>query len=203
MKLYFTPGACSLSPHIILQEAGLEYTLEKVDLQSKQTASGTNYFTINPKGYVPALKLSDGSVLTEGPAVVQYLADLVPEKRLMPAAGTMDRYRVIETFSFISSELHKGFGPLFNPKISDADREATIKNLSKRITLISEQLGNADYLIGNQFTVADAYLFVVLSWAARLKVSLEEWPNLQSFLTRVASRPAVRAAMLKEGLIKA
>jgi len=201
MKLYFAPGACSLSPHIVLNEAGLVHTLEKVSLGSKLTASGVDYKTINPKGSVPALQLDDGSVLTEGPAIVQYLADLVPAKQLAPAAGTMARYRLMETLNFISTELHKSFSPLFNPAATDAAKEAARNILQPRISFISKQLGDADYLGGKQFTVADAYLFVVLSWAAHVKLSLADWPNIQAYLTRVAARPAVHAAMVAEGLV--
>lgn len=202
MKLYFFPGACSLSPHIVLQEAGLEYSLEKVDLHTKKTADGQDFRTINPKGYVPTLQLKDGSYLTEGMVIVQYLADLVPDKKLAPKAGTMERYHLMETLAFIGTELHKNFSPLFNPASSDAAKEAAIIALKPRFALIAKQLGSADYLGGSQFTVADAYLFVMLVWAANLKIALTDWPNLQAFQTRVAARPAVRAAMLAEGLIK-
>lgn len=202
MKLYFSPGACSLSPHIILQEAELPYTLEKVDLRNKKTATGADFWTINPKGYVPTLQLNDGSYLTEGPAIVQYLADLVPDKKLIPPAGTMERYRLIETLAFISAELHKNFSPLFNPGASDDTKEMTTKTLKRRFAFIDQQLGSADFLCGHQFTVADAYLFVMLLWASNMKLPVEDWPALQSFKTRIAKRPAVHAAMLAEGLIK-
>ncbi len=202
MKLYFAPGACSLSPHIVLCEAGLAHSLEKVDLRTKQTAGGVDFKTINSKGSVPALQLDDGSVLTEGPAIVQYLADLAPEKNLAPAAGTMARYRLMETLNFISTELHKGFSPLFNPATTEEGKQAAIANLKPRISLIAKQLGDANYLGGTQFTVADAYLFVVLSWSAYVNLSLADWPTVQAFLARVAARPAVHAAMVAEGLIK-
>ncbi len=201
MKLYFSPGACSLSPHIVLNEAGLAHTIERVNFGTKLTASGADFKAINPKGSVPALQLDDGNVLTEGAVIVQYLADLVPGKNLAPAVGTMPRYRLMETLNFISTELHKSFSPLFNPAATDAAREAAIKHLQPRISFISRQLGDEDYLGGKQFTVADAYLFVVLSWSARVKLSLADWPNIQAFLTRVAARPAVHAAMVAEGLI--
>jgi len=203
MKLYFSPGACSLSPHIVLCEAGLAHTIEKTNLRSKMTDSGVDFKTINPKGAVPALQLDDGSVLTEGPAIVQYLADLVPEKHLAPAAGTMARYRLMETLNYIGTELHKTFSPLFNPASTDAAKAAAINMLTPRIDFMSKQLGDADYLGGKQFTVADAYLFVVLSWSAHVNVSLATWPNIEAFLARVAARPAVHAAMVAEGLIKA
>jgi len=203
MKLYFSPGACSLSPHIVLCEAGLEHTIEKTNLASKVTASGTDFKIINPKGSVPALQLDDGSVLTEGPAIIQYLADLVPEKHLAAPAGTMARYRLMETLNFISTELHKTYSPLFNPASTDAAKAAAVNHLTPRIGVIAKQLGDADYLGGKQFTVADAYLFVVLSWSSHVNVSLAAWPNIEAFLARVAARPAVKAAMLAEGLIKA
>jgi glutathione S-transferase len=202
MKLYFAPGACSLSPHIVLREAGLDHTIEKVDLRSKVTASGADFKAINPKGAVPTLGLDDGSVLTEGAAIVQYLADLAPAKQLAPLAGTMARYRLMETLNFISSELHKGFTPLFNPATTDAGKDAAITALQPKLSFIAKQLGDADYLAGKQFSVADAYLFVVLLWAAHVKVSLDNWPNLQAYQARVAARPAVHAAMVAEGLIK-
>ena len=203
MKLYFAPGACSLSPHIVLCEAGLDHSIEKVDLRSKVTASGADFKAINPKGAVPALQLNDGGVLTEGAAIVQYLADQAPAKQLAPAAGTMARYHLMETLNFIAAEVHKGFSPLFNPAATDAARDAAIATLQPKISFMSKQLGDADYLTGKQFTVADAYLFVVLSWSAHVKLSLDSWPNLQAFLTRVAARPAVHAAMVAEGLIPA
>lgn len=202
MKLYFAPGACSLSPHIVLCEAGLDHTIEKTNLRSKMTDSGADFKTINPKGSVPALQLDDGSVLTEGPAIVQYLADLVPAKHLAPAPGTMARYRLMETLNYIGTELHKTFSPLFNPASTDATKAATINMLTPRIEFMSKQLGDAQYLGGEQFTVADAYLFVVLSWSSHVNVSLASWPNIEAFLARVAARPAVHAAMVAEGLIK-
>jgi len=202
MKLFFSPGACSLSPHIVLQEAGLTYSLEKVDLRTKKTMGDVDFRTINPKGYVPVLQLKDGSYLTEGTAIVQYLADLVPDKKLAPAAGTMERYRLMETLGFISTELHKNFSPLFNPATQEAGKEIAISTLKQRFGLIEKQLGSADYLGGNQFSVADAYLFVMLVWVTHVKIALTDWPALQAFHTRVAARPAVHAAMLTEGLIK-
>jgi len=203
MKLFLSPGACSLSPHIVLSEAGLTYTTEKVDLKNKVTVSGADFNAINPKGSVPALQLDDGSVLTEGAAIVQYLADLAPEKNLAPAAGTMARYRLMETLNYISAELHKGFSPLFNPAASAETKQAAVTALKSRISFISKQLGDAEYLGGSQFTVADAYLFVVLSWSAYVKLSLADWPNIQAFQARVAARPAVHAALVAEGLAKA
>jgi glutathione S-transferase len=203
MKLYFSPGACSLSPHIVLREAGLAFDTEKVDLGSKKTASGADYKTINPKGSVPALQLDDGQVLTEGPAIVQYLADLVPEKQLAPAMGSMERYRLIEWLNFISTELHKGFSPLFNPKTPDATKTMAQEALAARFDLVAAKLEQSEYLTGSQFTVADAYLFTVTRWSQYVGIDLGRWPALQRYLERVAARPAVNAALLAEGLIKA
>lgn len=202
MKLYFFPGACSLSPHIILREAGLTFDTEKVDLAAKTTASGADYRNINPKGYVPALQLDNGDVLTEGPAIVQYLADQVPEKKLVPTAGTMERYKLVEWLNFISTELHKNFSPLFNPRTPEETREVVRKTLAQRFDFVAQQLQKGDYLMGNQFTVADAYLFTVLGWAAYVKLDLSPWPVLTAYVERIAARPAVKAAMIAEGLIK-
>ena len=203
MKLYYKAGACSLSPHIVLHEAGLAFELERVDLASKKTGSGGDYFGVNPKGYVPALALDDGQLLTEGPAIVQYLADLVPEKRLAPPAGTMERVRLQEWLNFIATELHKGFSPLYNPRAPEEWKGVARELLAKRIALVAERLAGRDYLMGDAFTVADAYLFTVLNWAAFAKVDLSPWPVLGAYQARVAARPAVRAALLAEGLIKA
>ena len=203
MKLYYKAGACSLSPHIVLREAGLAFELERVDLASKKTGSGGDYFGVNPKGYVPALALDDGQLLTEGPAIVQYLADLVPEKRLAPPAGTMARTRLQEWLNFIATELHKGFSPLYNPRAPEEWKAVARELLAKRIALVAERLAGRDYLMEDAFTVADAYLFTVLNWAAFAKVDLSPWPVLGAYQARVAARPAVRAALLAEGLIKA
>lgn len=201
MKLYYKAGACSLSPHIVLREAGLPFELESVDLGSKKTGSGGDYLERNPKGYVPALLLDDGQLLTEGPVIVQYIADRVPEKRLAPAAGTMERYRLMETLNFIATELHKGFSPLFNPKAPEEWKDMARALLAKRIGIAAQQLEGRDYLMGSSFSVADAYLFTVLGWARHVKVDLAPWPVLQAYLARVAARPAVQAAMAAEGLL--
>jgi len=202
MKLYYSPGACSLSPHIVLREAGLNFDLEKVDLTTKKTASGGDYTEKNPKGYVPALLLDDGQLLTEGPAIVQYLADRVPEKQLAPAAGSMERYRLMEWLNYISTELHKGFSPLFHPKAPEEWKLIAVETLGRRIALVAQQLGSSSYLMGEKFTVADAYLFTVLGWARYVKLDLSPWPVLADYLKRIAARPAVKAAMLAEGLLK-
>ncbi len=201
MKLYFSPGACSLAPHIVARELGLKLDLEKVDLAAKKTGTGEDYLSINPKGYVPALRLDDGSVLTEVSAILQYLADRNPSAKLLPAQGTMERYRALEWVGFIATEIHKGFGPLWNPDTPDAYKAIAVANLAKRFLYIESQLGQ-EYLTGSQFTVADAYAFVTISWADYLKVDLAPYTKLRAFLARVAARAGVQAAMKAEGLIK-
>lgn len=201
MKLYFSPGACSLSPHIILQESGLPFTTEKVDLRSKRTASGADYASINPKGYVPALETDEGVLLTEGPAIVQYLADKVPEKNLAPANGSIERYQMMSWLNFIGTEIHKNYSPLFNPASSDELKAYVKQNLTKRYGYVENMLEGSDYLVGNQFSVADAYLFVVTNWAGMLKFDLSAFPRLAAFQKRIGSRPAVQQALEAEGLI--
>jgi glutathione S-transferase len=200
MKLYYSPGACSLSPHIVAREAGLDVAIEKVDTRAKKTQDGRDYLAINPKGYVPALELPNGQVLTEGPAIVQYLADQAPEKKLVPAAGTLERYRAQEVLGYINSEIHKTYSPLFNPATTPELRQDREAYLKKRYAVIEKTLAGKAHLFGDQFTVADAYLFTVTNWAGFVKVDLSELPNLLAFQARVAERPAVRAAMAAEGL---
>ena len=203
MKLFYSPGACSLSPHIVLRELALPFVLESVDLGTKRTASGEDYTTINPKGYVPALQLDDGEVLTEGAAIVQYLVDKHAPGTLAPIAGTVERAHLNAHLNFIASELHKGFGPLFNPGISPEAREAVLSNLGRKLGIVEQTFSDGrSYLTGPNFTVADAYLFVVLGWSPMLGVDLERWPNLTAFGQRVLARKAVEAAMLAEGLPK-
>ena len=202
MKLYFSPGTCALAPHIILCETGLPFETEKVNLSSKKTASGGDYRAINPKGYVPALQLDDDAVLTEAGAVLQYLADSAPEKRLAPAAGSMEHYRLLEWLNFIASELHKTFGLLFKPNIAEETKQMVRDIIAARLDIVEKQLQGRDYLLGNQFSIADAYLFTVASWAPHMKFDLGPWPAIQAYIQRVAARPAVRAAMVAEGLIK-
>jgi len=197
MKLYYTPGACSLSPHIVLREAGLAFDAESVDLASKKTKSGADFRAVNPKGSVPALQLDNGEVLTEGAAIVQYLADRKPAAKLAPAAGTMERYRLQEWLNYIASEIHKGFSPLFNPKASDEWKQIVKGNLATRFDFLSNKLKGKDYLMGS-FSVADAYLFTVLGWAKELKIDLAKWPVLATYMERVAARPAVKAALEAE-----
>lgn len=201
MKLYFSPGACSLSPHIVCREAGMTPELVKVDLRSKQTQHGDDYFRINPNGYVPALVLDDGSVLTEGPAIVQYLADQVPGKRLAPPNGTLERYRLQSLLNFITSELHKSMGVFFNPNANAEWKEAVTGLLHRRLGYVDGLLAQHPYAFGNDFTVADAYLFTILSWSKPLKFDLSPWPRLTDYLERVAARPAVQEARRAEGLL--
>jgi glutathione S-transferase len=202
MKLYYSTGTCSLSPHIVLLEAGLPYTLEKIDFATKKTSTGIDYFTINSKGTVPALQLDDGRLLTEGPAIVQYLADQRPDAGLAPRVGTFERYQLMEMLNYITSEVHKGFSPLFNPKISADWKASALANLEKKFDWLSGFLENKTFLMGNGFTVADAYLFTVLSWTRHLKIDLARWPVLAAYQSRVAPRPAVQQALKEEGLLK-
>ena len=202
MKLFYSPGACALSPHIVLLEAGLPFTTEKTDLRTKKTETGADYYTINSKGAVPALQLDDGRVLTEGPAIVQYLADLKPESGLAPRAGTFERYQLMEILNYITSEVHKSFPPLFNPDSSAEMKQAATANLSKKFDWLSRFLDKKTFLLGNTFTVADAYLFTVLNWTGYVKLDLSKWPVLTEYQSRIARRPKVQQAMKEEGLIK-
>lgn len=202
MKLYYSPGACSLSPHIVACEAELPVELIKVDLQSKRTESGEDFRLINPDGYVPVLALDDGNKLTEGPAIVQYLADRVPAKTLAPAAGTFERYQLQQWLNFISTEIHKGgFAPLFNPAAPEAAKQLAVKTLVVRLKSVEQQLSTQAFLLGEHFTVADAYLFVTLSWGQYVDVDISRWPALADYAARISARPAVQKAMKEEGLI--
>ncbi len=203
MKLYYSPGACSLSPHIVAHELGIPVTLVKVDTQKKVTESGADFWAINPKGYVPTVELDNGQVLTEGTAIVQYLADSKADGKLAPAAGSFERVRLQEMLGYINSELHKSYSPLFNPKTTAETRAEREEYLRKRYGLIEKQLEGKQYLFGDQFTVADAYLFTVTSWAGYVKLDLSAFPNLLAFQARVSARPAVQAALKAEGLTKA
>ncbi len=202
MKLYYAAGACSLSPHIVALEAGIPLQLEKVDNKAKRTAHDEDYWQINPKGYVPALVLDNGELLTEGPAIVQYLADLKPESGLAPANGTLGRYHVQEMLGYINSELHKTYSPLFSQTTPDEVKEERKAYLRKRYALLEQRLAKQPWLMGEQFTVADAYLFTVTNWARHVGFDLSEFPALQDFQKRVAERPQVKAALEAEGLIK-
>lgn len=203
MKLYYAAGACSLSPHIVALEAGIPVELIKVDNKAKRTASGEDFLHINPKGYVPALQLESGELLTEGPAIVQYLADLKPETGLAPANGTTARYRLQEMLGYINSELHKSYSPLFKPDTPDAVREERQAYLRKRYAFLEQRLSTHDWLIGEQFTAADAYLFTVTNWAQHVNLDLADFPAIAAFQQRVASRPKVQSALQAEGLLKA
>lgn len=202
MKLYFSPGACSLSPRIVLNEAGIPFTAEQVDVRKKLTAGGADFRAINPKGYVPTLQLDDGKVLTEGAAIVQYIADLAPASGLAPAAGSFERYQVMEWLNFIAAEVHKGFTPLFMPGTSDEAKAAARTAIANRLNYIEQQMAGRDYLMGAQFTVADAYLFTVLGWCGYVGMSLDDWPTVKAYLARVGERPAVQQALRDEGLVK-
>ncbi len=199
MKLYYSPGACSLSPHIVLCEAGLGHELVKVDLKTKKTEHGDDFNAINPKGYVPTLVTDDGEVLTEGPAIVQYLADLAPASGLAPAAGSMARVRLQEWLNFISTEIHKGFSPLFRNAPAEW-QEVVRSNLANRFNQLAATLEKQPWLMGEQFSVADAYLFTVLNWSKWVKFDLTPWPALGAYQARVAARPGVQKALKKEGL---
>ena len=201
MKLFFSPGACSLSPHIAIREAGLAVELAKVDLRARKVDDGSDYTLINPKGYVPALGLDEGGVLTEGPAIVQYIADQVPAKNLAPANGTLPRYKLQSWLTFIGTELHKNFSPLFNPQASADWKAAARANLERRFDFVEKALSGRDYLMGEKFCVADAYLFTVVNWTRFLQIDLTPWPTLAAYHQRVMARPAVQEALRAEGLI--
>jgi glutathione S-transferase len=202
MKLYYTPGACSMAVNIALHETNQKFELVKVDLGQHKTESGKDYYTINPKGYVPALRLDNGEVLTEDAVLLQYVADSKPDAGLAPKAGTMERYRLMEWLNFISSELHKTLGALFNPKITPEWKDNQIGLFGRRCDYLVKALGNKPFLMGDRFTVADAYLFTILGWADYFKLDMGKWPALKQYSGRVAARPAVREAMKAEGLIK-
>jgi glutathione S-transferase len=200
MKLYFSPGACSLASHITALEAGVPVKLERADTKTKKLVDGSDYYAVNSKGAVPALKLDDGQVLTEGVAIMQYLADKKPESKLVPAAGTLERYRVQEWLNYITSEVHKGYSPLWNPNADPKVKEYTLANLEKKLDWINGQLAGKQYLTGDTFTVADAYLFTVVNWSFFLGMTLDKWPALKDFHARVAARPKVQEALAAEGL---
>ena len=198
MKLYYSPGACSFAPHVVAKTAGIPVELVKVDGMKKVTQHGEDFWAINPKGYVPALQLDDGSVLTEGPVISQYLADQKPDSKLMPAAGTMARYRVQEVLGYINSEIHKSYSPLFTPNTSDAVKEERKAYLTKRYKMIEDTLAKQQYIAGDHFTVADAYLYTVTTWAGYVKLDLSAYPNLAAYQKRISERPEVQAAHAAE-----
>lgn len=198
MKLYFSPGASSLAPHIALAEAGLAFELERVDLKTKKYGKDKDYLKINPKGYIPTLQFEDGSVLTEGPAILQWVADQVPEKHLAPPSGTMERYHLVEWLNFIASELQKQFSPLFNPTTSDDTKQHQRELLSRRFDYLQGALGSQLYVMGETFTVADAFLFTVLGWGKWVELDLAKWPRLADYHARVGARPKVQSAIAAE-----
>ena len=201
MKLYYAPGACSLSPHIVAREAGINIQLQKVNTKDKSMEGGGDFWKVNPRGYVPVLELDNGERLTEGPAIVQYLADQKPESGLAPKAGTLERYRLQEFLNFLTSEVHKQFSPLFRPNTPEEYKPIAKENIANRFNWLNEQLAGKDYLMGKQFTVADAYLFVLTNWTKPTQIDLSKWPNIAAFQKRVAARPKVKEAMQAEGLI--
>jgi len=202
MKLYYAPGACSLSPHIVMREAGIPVQLVKVDLSAKKTEDGGDFKPINSKGYVPTLELPDGQRLTEGPAIVQYLADQAPTRGLAPANGTIERSRLQEWLNFISTELHKQFSPLFDPASEESVKARLIQKIGGRFDWVVKQLGNRDYLMGSAFTAADAYFYTMLTWCRHVGIDLSKWPALNAYKDRVEQRPQVREALKAEGLLK-
>ena len=200
MKLFLKPGACSLASHIVLEELGRPYETEAVDLAKKVTASGADFWAINPKGYVPALLLDDGDLLTEGPAILQYLADLAPELNLAPANGSKARYQLQSWLAFVGTEVHKNFSPFFNPAATPEMKELARANLQRRLGYVNDQLAGRDFLLGSTYSVADAYLFTVIGWAKFIQLDLSGWTNLTAFQARVAARPATQRALKAEGL---
>ncbi|HEU5217314.1 MAG TPA: glutathione transferase GstA [Gemmatimonadales bacterium] len=201
MKLYYFPGACSISPHIALREAGLQFDLERVDPNTRKTTGGEEYAQVNPKGYVPALRLDNGEVLTEGAVIVQYVADQKPEAGLAPPAGTMERWRLQEWLTFIATELHKGVSPLFNAKISDEMRESVKARVKSRVDFLARNLEGHEFLLGDKFTVVDGYAFYALrAWQRASKADLSAWPDLARYYARLGARPSVDAALKAEGI---
>lgn len=200
MKLYYSPGACSLSPHIVLREAGLPFQLVRVDLQTKRLPDGSDFRAQNPKGYVPALELDSGEWLTEGAAIVQYVADQKPEAKLAPAAYSLDRYRLQEWLSYIGSEIHKSFGPLFSPDLPEEQKQIHRERIGARFDFVDQQLSGRSYLLGDDFTCADAYLYVTLRWAKLMGIDLSNRPALSAYFERISERPAVKEAIQAESL---
>lgn len=200
MKLYYSPGVCSLAPHIALREAGLDFILEKVDAASKRTDAGRDFLTVNPNGYVPALEIESGVILTEGPAIMQYIADQAPSARLIPTAGSIERYRLLEWLNFITSEIHKSFTPLFKPATPAETRRSFKDLLAARFDHVERHLARRDYLLDSGFSIADAYLFVTTGWSGFVDIDLQNWPSITEFRRRIAARPSVKAALRAEGL---
>lgn len=200
MKLYYSPGACSLAPHIVLNELGQPYDLEKVDLGAKKTETGANFLDVNGKGYVPTLDLGSGEVLTEVSTILQYLVDKAKNTDLLPAFGSMDRYRAMESLNFVASELHKGIGGLFNPAMPEDGKAAIKDRLTRRFAWLDAQLAKKPYLLGDTYSVADAYAFTVLGWTKHVGIDLSPYAHVVAYMDRVGQRPAVQAALKKEGL---
>jgi glutathione S-transferase len=203
MKLYYSPGACSLSPHIALREAGLAFEPVLASTKSHKLQDGTDYYGINPLGYVPMLELDDGTRLREGPAILQYIADQVPTKNLAPANGTLQRYRLQEWLTFIGTEIHKGYSPMFNPNMPEEAKTIAKTRLLSRYQWLEGQLADKEYLMGDHFSVADGYLFTVSNWAKPTGVDLTPYPNVRAWQARIAARPAVQEALKAEGLLQA
>ncbi len=202
MKLYYAPGACSLAPHVVMREAGYPFDLEKVDVATKRTEDGKDYLKVNPKGYVPALKTDDGEVITETAVILQYLADKKPKAHLAPKPGTIERYRLLEWLNFTASELHKTLGALFRSEITPEWRAAQINLFHRRLEVVAKHLHKRKFLMGDEFTIADAYLFTVLNWVNLFKIDISEWPEVKKYMQRIGERKSVREAMEAEGLTK-
>ncbi|MBS1212451.1 MAG: glutathione S-transferase [Proteobacteria bacterium] len=202
MKLYFTPAACSLAVHIVLREAGFRFDLDKVDLASKKTENGSDFLALNPKGYVPALELDDGQVLTEDQVILQYLADQKPDSGLAPMPGTTERYRLMEWLAFVATEVHKGFSPLWNPGTPEVTKQSALTLLSRRFDFLAARLADKAWLMGDRYSVVDSYLFTVLRWTGYHQIDLSKWPQLTAYMERVAARPAVQEALRAEGLLE-
>ena len=203
MKLYYAPGACSLAPHIVLREAGLDFQLEKVDLGTKTTASGENFLEINHKGYVPALRLDNGEILTEASVTLQYIADQSPDSGLIPAQGDFARYRLLENLNFVSTEIHKTLGAFFNPAMTAEWREGQLALFNGKASYLESRFSENEFLMGDEFSVADAYLFAVLGWTGLHGIDMEPYPNICGYIGRIQARPAVIEAMVAEGLLPA
>jgi glutathione S-transferase len=200
MKLFYKPGACSLASHIVLRESGVDFTLEKVDLANKHLENGGDFFNVNPKGQVPAIQLDDNTLLTEGTAIMQYIADSVPDRQLLAPVGSITRYKALEWLNYVATELHKGFTPLFRPDTPEEYKPAVRAQLEKKLQFVDEALRDKQWINGLRFTIADAYLFTVLRWARAVKLKMDDLSNVNAYMDRVAARPAVIAALAAEGL---
>lgn len=200
MKLFYKPGACSLASHIVLRESGVDFTLEQVDLANKHLENGGDFFNVNPKGQVPAIQLDDNTLLTEGTAIMQYIADSVPDRQLLAPVGSITRYKALEWLNYVATELHKGFTPLFRPDTPEEYKPAVRAQLEKKLQFVEEALRDKQWINGLRFTIADAYLFTVLRWARAVKLKMDDLSNVNAYMDRVAARPAVIAALAAEGL---